>query len=80
MFKTLFGVHFSQTFHHNLFQCNFNFQAVEYLEKILYIELGHHLLVGASLSLLVCYKEHTHTEARVLEEVAYSTTPLSWLT
>ena len=58
MYKTLLRVHFSQTFHHNLSQCNFNFQAVEYLEKILYIELGHHLLVGASLSLLICYKEH----------------------
>ena len=58
MYKTLWGVYFSQTFHHNLSRCNFNFQAVEYLEKIVYIELGHHLLVGASLSLLICYKEH----------------------
>jgi len=49
MYKILLVVHFPQTFHHNLFQHNFNYQAVEYLEKFLYIELRHHLLVGAAL-------------------------------
>ena len=54
MYKILLVVHFPQTFQHNLFQHNFNYQAVEYLEKFLHIELGQHLLVGASLSLLMC--------------------------
>ena len=58
-YKILFAVHFSQIFQHNLFQHYFNYQVVEYLEKFLYIELGHHLLVGASFSLLMCYKGHT---------------------
>ena len=58
MYKILFVVHFSQIFQHNLFQHNFNYQVVEYLEKFLYTELAHHLLVGASFSLLMCYKGH----------------------
>ena len=66
MYKILLVVHFPQTFHHNLFQHNFNYQAVEYLEKFLYIELRHHLLVGASVSLLICCCSHAFRETNSL--------------
>ena len=46
MYKILLVVHFPQTFQHNFFQHNFNYQAVEYLEKFLYIELGKRLLIS----------------------------------
>ena len=66
MYKILLVVHFPQTFQHNFFQHNFNYQAVEYLEKFLYIELGHHLLVGASVSLLMCCCNHAFQETNSL--------------